>query len=108
MAGVVVKSLESPDEVAEFGARGIGHVVEAGDAFLVRSVLQPGWSWDEDMNPGGDSCPMSHREYILSGRIRYEMDDGTSAEAGAGDFIVIEPGHRGAVVGDVPCVMLDF
>ncbi len=108
MEGVVVRSLDSPDQVAEFGPRGIGHVVEVGDAFLVRSVLQPGWSWDEDVNPGGESCGMTHREYVLSGRIRYEMDDGSSAEAGAGDFIVVGPGHRGSVVGEVPCIMLDW
>ncbi len=108
MAEIVVKSLDSPDEIAQFGRRGVGHVVEVGDSFLVRSVLQPGWSWDEDMNPGGGSCPMSHREYVISGRIRYQMDDGTSAEAGPGDFIVVGPGHRVSVVGDEPCVMLDW
>ena len=108
MAGLVVRSLDSPDQVAEFGPRGIGQVVEVGDSFLVRSVLQPGWSWDEDVNPNGGSCQLSHREYILSGRLRYEMDDGTAAEAVAGDYIVVGPGHRAAVVGDEPCVMLDW
>ena len=109
MDGVTIRNMDSPDEVIQFGERGTGHVVQVGDAFLVRSILQPGWNWDEDMNPGGsESCPNSHREYVLSGRIRYEMDDGTSAEAGAGDFIVIGPGHRGFVVGEMPCVMLDW
>ena len=110
MTGVVVKSLDSPDGMAQYGPRGIGHVVEVGDTWLVRSVLQPGWSWDTDMKPdaGSDSCPLNHREYVLSGRFRYEMDDGTTAEAGPGDYIVVGPGHRGFVVGDEPCVMLDW
>ncbi|MFN2484059.1 MAG: cupin [Candidatus Limnocylindria bacterium] len=109
---MIVKSLDDPDGEAEWGSRGRGRGqgVEVEDTMLWRSVLQPGWSWDEDMKPeaGSDSCPLEHREYVLSGRIRYVMDDGSEAEAGPGSYIVVHPGHRGFVVGDEPCVMLDW
>jgi hypothetical protein len=54
------------------------------------------------------SCPLHHREYVVSGRIRYAMDDGSAVEAGAGDHLLIEPGHLAEVVGDEACVLLDW
>jgi uncharacterized protein YjlB len=36
------------------------------------------------------------------------MDDGTELEFGAGDVVAIPPGHDGWVVGEEPCVVIDF
>ena len=36
------------------------------------------------------------------------MDDGTEGEAGPEDIAVIPPGHNAWVVGNEPCVMIDF
>jgi hypothetical protein len=36
------------------------------------------------------------------------MTNGTSVEGRAGDFLVIEPGHAGEVVGDEECVLIDW
>ena len=36
------------------------------------------------------------------------MDDGSELEFGPGDVVAIPPGHDGWVVGDEPCVVLDF
>ena len=36
------------------------------------------------------------------------MDDGTEVEGGPGDTVVIPPGYNAWVVGDEPCVMIDF
>lgn len=46
--------------------------------------------------------------YVLSGRLKVIMDDGTELEFGPGDVVAIPPGHDGEVVGDEPCVVLDF
>ncbi|HET7677388.1 MAG TPA: hypothetical protein VFK38_06005 [Candidatus Limnocylindrales bacterium] len=110
MAGLTWKSLDQPEAVMDFEhGRSLG--VQVGESELWRSELRPGWSWDEDIKPyaeGATSCPMVHREYVISGRIRYLMDDGTEHVAGPGEHLVIEPGHRAWVVGDEPCVMLDW
>ena len=42
------------------------------------------------------------------GRIRYVSEDGTVVEASAGDHLLIEPGHLAEVVGDEPCIVLDW
>jgi uncharacterized cupin superfamily protein len=46
--------------------------------------------------------------YIISGRLGIAMDDGTQQEFGQNGAFVIPPGHDGWVVGDEPCIVLDF
>ena len=111
MAGITRRSLDEPDRTVSFGDHGEAGAVVIGDAAVWRSTLLPGWSWDEDIQPhtgGATSCPLTHREYVISGRIRYLMEDGTEIVAEPGDHLHIAPGHRAWVVGDEPCVVVDW
>jgi quercetin dioxygenase-like cupin family protein len=111
MMAIIVKNLDEPDESYDFGTAGRYDITYAGDSYAARSVMHPGWSWDEHVKPfaeGAESCPMTHHEYVISGRIRYLTDEGQEVEAGAGDHLLIEPGHRAWVVGDEPCVTIDI
>jgi hypothetical protein len=110
MAGIEKKSLDKPDEVLEF-IHGRSLVVSIGDEEVWRSELRAGWNWDEELKPwaqGATSCPMTHREYVIAGRIRYLMDDGTEEVGEPGDYLFIQPGHRAWVVGDETCVLIDW
>lgn len=110
MAGIVKKSLDTPDETYEF-VHGRTLVVRVGDEEIWRSELGPGWNWDEDLKPyaeGATSCPMTHREYVVAGRIRYLTDEGAEVIGGPGDYLFIEPGHRAWVEGDETCVLVDW
>jgi hypothetical protein len=40
--------------------------------------------------------------------MKVRMDDGTKVEGGPGDTAVIPPGHNALVVGDEPCIMINF
>ena len=101
-ATIIRRSFHEPDEVIPF-VHGRAVIVGIGDGGDVwRSELEPGWSFDEDLKPyagGAKSCPMTHREYVVSGRIRYLMDDGSELVASAGDALFIPPGHRAWVWG---------
>lgn len=112
MAGVQVKRFDEPDDVWEFGDRGRSDIITLDDVVVVRSTLQPGWSWVEDIKPqaeGLESCPLHHREYVVSGRVRYEMPEtGEVIEADAGSYLDIPPGHLASVVGNEPAVLVDF
>ncbi len=55
-----------------------------------------------------DSCQVPHTSLVLSGRVKSIMDDGTAVESGPGDIPMIPPGHNTWVVGDEPCIMIDF
>ena len=110
MATAEVKSFESPDEVRPFEGKGQAKVVNVAGQVVGRGTFEPGWKWSENVKPiaGTDSCQVSHLGYVLSGRMRVYMDDGSEGEVGPGDVMAIAPGHDAEVVGDEPCVSLDF
>lgn len=118
MPGSEVKNLGQPEEVTDWGEQGKSERVTVGvtgfgigsESTVWRSTLNPGWSWQRNIKPGVpfESCPLHHREFVISGRIKYVMDDGTTVEAGPGDHIMIDPGHQAEVVGDEACVLLDW
>jgi quercetin dioxygenase-like cupin family protein len=83
-----------------------GERVEVGGITVLRAVFEPGWHYTEHVEP--QVCQSRHAGYIVSGRLRVAMDDGSETEAGPGDVVVIEPGHDAWTVGGEPCVMIDF
>jgi quercetin dioxygenase-like cupin family protein len=109
-ATVQGKSLDSPDETRQFIDKGKADIVHLGNVSVGKFVLEPGWRWSEHVKPiaGTESCQVHHIGYVLSGRMKVVMDDGTEAEAGAGDAAVIPPGHDAWIEGDEPCVWLEF
>jgi uncharacterized cupin superfamily protein len=110
MAGTEIKNFDSPDEVRQFEGKGQAKVVNVAGQVVGRGTFEPGWKWSENVKPiaGTDSCQVSHLGYVLSGRMRVYMDDGSEAEVGPGDVVAIPPGHDAEVVGDVACEMVDF
>ena len=110
MGSLEVKSFDSPDEVREFEGRGQADVVNVAGRTIGRGTFEPGWRWSENVKPiaGTESCEVSHLGYCVSGRMKVIMDDGAEGECGPGDVVAIAPGHDAEVVGDEPCVFLDF
>lgn len=109
MANLEARSFDAPDETRSFD-RGRMDLVKLGSGTIGRAVFEPGWRWSECVKPivGTKSCEVAHLGYVISGRLRVRMDDGTEGEAGPGEAFHIAPGHDGWVVGDEPCVALDF
>lgn len=103
------KSLDLPDDKRGF-EHGEVQVVRVGGRTIGRAVLNPGWRWSADVQPlaGTSSCELAHTAYVISGRMRVTMNDGTEAELGAGDAHYVSPGHDAWVVGEEPCVVIDF
>ena len=110
MAGLEVRSVQSPDETRTFAGRGHADVVTVDGHPVLYATFEPGWRWSENVKPiaGTESCEVSHLGYCVSGRMRVRMDDGTEGEVGPGEVVAIPPGHDAEVVGDEPCVFLDF
>ena len=104
------KSFSSPDEVRPFAGKGQVEIIKVGDGVVGRATFEPGWRWSEHVKPiaGTDSCQAAHMGYVISGHQAIKMDDGTELEFGPGDVVAIPPGHDGWVIGDEPCVVIDF
>jgi hypothetical protein len=107
--GLQGKNLDSPDETRSFD-KGRMDVVGLGGVTVGRALFEPGWKWSEALKPIAqtDSCLVPHVGYVISGRMKVVMDDGTEGEFGPNDALVIPPGHDAWVVGDEPCTVLDF
>lgn len=111
MTGIVSRSFDSADETRPFeGGKGRMDLLSTDSGQVGRAVFEPGWRWSEHVKPiaGTDSCQAHHVGYIVSGRINVVMDDGESSELSAGNFYEVQPGHDAWVVGDEPCVALDW
>ena len=109
MNKMVKKSFDVPDET-RLVSKGKVEVLKLNDFQVIRNTFEPGWRWSESVKQIAktDSCQVNHILYIISGRLGTRMDDGTTAEFGPGEVGVIPPGHDGWVVGNIPCVSLDF
>ncbi|HTE84271.1 MAG TPA: cupin domain-containing protein, partial [Dehalococcoidia bacterium] len=99
------KPLGAPEETRKF-PHGKIELVKLGDVTAGRGTFEPGWKWSVDVKPiaGTTSCQAAHTGYVLSGRMRVRMDDGTEVEVGPGDAYVFPPGHDGWTVGNEPAV----
>ena len=100
--------LGTPDR-AHFVGRTALTDVSFGETTITREVMQPGWRWSDDVQPvvGTDLCQAGHRLYVVSGRMQVVME-GADLLVGAGDAVVIPPGHDAWTVGDDPCELVDF
>ena len=109
MARLEKKSLDHPDETRPID-KGTVEVVELDGATVMRTTFQPGWRWSECVKPvvGTESCQTHHVGYAISGRMHVVMDDGEELDLGPGDAIQIPPGHDAWIVGDEPCVVIDW
>src|SRR5438093_3709559 len=110
MTKIIKKNLNNlPDETRSFD-KGRVYIGNLGDITIGRAEFEPGWSWEKCVKPIAktESCQAPHRQYIISGRIRIKMDDGSEEEYGPGDVGYVPPGHNAWVVGNEPLVAIDF
>lgn len=111
MPGLVRKSLDSPEETRPFeGDTGQVQLVDLEHGAVGRGTFLPGWRWSVNVKPIAktESCQAAHRGYFVSGRMKVVMNDGEEMEYGPGDFATMAPGHDAWVVGDEPCVVIDW
>ena len=110
MAGVQELNFDSPDETRTPDKTRVDVVRTDGGATAARIAFEPGWRWSECVKPvaGTDACQVDHFGYVVSGRMYVVMNDGTEGEAGPGDLFEIAPGHDAWILGDEPCVVVDF
>lgn len=104
-----MRSFDAPDTTREF-SKGVLDLIKVGPLTFGRETLEPGWRWSVDVKPlaGTELCEFHHVGFQVSGRWVCEDRDGKRIEIGPGDIFDTPPGHDAWVVGDEPCVALDF
>ncbi len=108
-AGVSKIDFSSADEVRRPEKTTV-EIVEVGSTKVARLTAQPGWVWSECIAPvaGTDSCQAHHLGVVLTGKVLVQHEDGSEATLSPGDVYECMPGHQAQVVGDEPCVMIEF
>lgn len=109
MNTMALRNFKAADEVRTLPKTKI-EIVNLGETSFMRATFEPGWKWSECVKPtvGTETCQADHVNYVVSGRITIKMDDGTQKEMQTGDVAVIPPGHDAWVVGNEPCILIDF
>lgn len=105
-----ITNLERDGETRTFAAHGHAVIGSAGGLSLMRGVFEPGWRWSVDIAPiaGTDTCMTRHLGYVLSGRMQIRLDDGKEMVVSPGELFDLPAGHDAWVLGDEPCVMVDY
>jgi quercetin dioxygenase-like cupin family protein len=110
MAGLETNNFNTPDETRPFADKGAAEIVALGEGSVMKARFEPGWHWTEHLGPiaGTETCESPHLLYVLTGRMRVRMNDGTEGTVGPNEVARIEPGHDAWVVGDEACTLVDF
>jgi hypothetical protein len=98
-------SFDSSDEHVSKGGVEID-VVRVGDMKVKRASYPVGWKFSTHM--GAPRCQDTHVGYTVSGHMHVELAGGDQLEFAAGSVFVIPPDHDAWVVGDEPCVIVQF
>jgi mannose-6-phosphate isomerase-like protein (cupin superfamily) len=108
MSHVVAKSLQTPDGSRVFLDDSHRDLITLATAVVGRGVYRPGWRWSTHVRPLAGRESEAHVGYVISGRMIVRGADGVEVEVGPGDAFEAPPGHDAWVLGEEPCVALDF
>lgn len=73
-----------------------------------RGVYNPGWRWSVHAGLQTGKASEKHFGWVQSGRMMIHTANHNEVEVGPGEFFEVGPGHDAWVVGQEPCVALDF
>ncbi len=74
--------MRSPDETRSF-EKGKVEITKVEETSIGRAYFEPGWSWEKCVKPIAktESCQAPHTQYVISGRMRVKMDDGSEEDS---------------------------
>ena len=109
-AQIHARTFEEPDETRGVPGMALYEIISVGGVKATRGTMQPGFHWTEHARPivGTDLCQAHHVGYVVSGRARTRLADGTEREVSAGDIFDVPPGHDTWVLGDEPYVSIEI
>jgi hypothetical protein len=85
-------------------------IARTGNVRVKRMIYPPGFNWSTHLSNvvGTELCMHAHVGFMARGQINVRFADGCVVEYKAPQFVAVEPGHAGWVVGDEPAVLIEF
>ena len=85
-------------------------IARAGNVRVKRMIYPPGFQWATHLSAvmGSKLCMHADVGFMARGQVNVRFADGCVVEYKAPQFVAVEPGHEGWVVGDEPAVLIEF
>jgi redox-sensitive bicupin YhaK (pirin superfamily) len=83
-------------------------VVSLRSAAIGSGTYLPGWRWSLHVGAQAGRPSDNHIGFVISGHMVIQDSNGNEQQVGPGDAFEVGPGHDAWVVGNVPCIALDF
>ncbi|MGD0833705.1 MAG: hypothetical protein ABSA40_04660 [Candidatus Dormibacteria bacterium] len=108
MGDVTVAGFADTADTREFQDGSRRQTLDLPSMQVGRGVYRPGWRWSLHAGPQTGVPSAAHIGYVESGRMAVRGPDGREVTVGPGEAFEAAPGHDAWVLGDQPCVALDF
>ncbi|NIW80890.1 MAG: hypothetical protein GWN16_16135 [Calditrichae bacterium] len=105
---MVVENLAHPKKSRNFLDGSTRSEAELHSAKIGLGIYQAGWKWTLHAGAQTGKSSENHIGYIISGHMIIQDAIGAQREVGSGDAFEIGPGHDAWVLGNTPCIALDF
>lgn len=102
------KSTEFPDLATTFLDGSSRNAVILQSSGIGIGTYNPGWRWSLHAGTMTGKPSERHVGYIISGEMMVRDSDGNENLVHAGEAFEVAENHDAWVVGDTPCVALDF
>lgn len=84
------------------------NVAELETVFVGKGTYLPGWRWSKDVGAHTGKESERHVGFVVSGSFGVKEADGTKGSVKAGEAFELGPGADAWVIGNEPCIALDF
>jgi len=105
---IIVKNIFNSEQSRRFIDGSVRRTIQLNTAVMGLGTYQPGWKWSIHAGAQTGKPSENHIGYIISGHMIISDSEGSEIKIGPGDGFEVMPGHDAWVVGNEPCVALDF
>lgn len=103
-----LKKINNNENLRTFLDGSMRSVIILESIAIGRGEYLPGWRWSLHASPQTGKSSEAHIGCVLSGKMAVRTASGKEIVIGPGEVFEVQPGHDAWVVGDKPCIALDF
>ncbi len=107
-SGILSKNIDSKEKSWTFLDGSTRTAVILKTVVIGKGRYLPGWRWSRHAGPMTGKIFQTHIGLIVSGKMNVKSPEGKEKMIGPGDAFEIGPAHDAWVLGDEPCIALDF
>ena len=108
MADSIVQKPEESDLILKFLDGSMHYTADLPSMKVGKGIYKPGWRWSVHTSSDQSGRDEKHIGYVLSGQMVIKSVSGEEIIIGPGEAFEITPNHDAWVLGNEPCVALDF